>query len=311
MTIKNGSYPFVSIIIPIRNEAQTIASTIDAVISQDYPASKIEILIADGNSVDDTRNIIYMKAQSDKRIHVIDNKRKIVPTGINAALAIALGEIIIRIDGHTIISPDYVRQCVETLHRTGADNVGGRMDAAGKTLFGQAVALATSSPFGVGGARFHYQEEEEWVDTVYMGAWPKRVFEQVGLFDEEMVRDQDDEFNYRLRENGGKIFLNPKIRSSYTNRSNPRALWKQYYQYGLYKVRVLQKHPRQMQLRQFVPLMFVLSVLVSILTSLLHPFGLLSLIFISGLYLLINLIISLRITLKKRCSSLLLLSTYF
>ena len=144
-------------------------------------------------------------------IKIIDNPGLIVPTGFNAAIRAANGEILIRIDGHTTIAPDYVSQCVETLQRTGADNVGGRMNANGTTPFGRTVALSTSSPFGVGGARFHYSDQEEWVDTVYMGAWPSRVFEQIGGFDEELVRDQDDEFNYRLRENGGRILLNPKI----------------------------------------------------------------------------------------------------
>lgn len=114
------------------------------------------------------------------------------------------------------------------------------MNAIGSKPFGKAVALATSTPFGVGGARFHYSDQEEWVDTVYMGAWPRRVFEKIGLFDEELVRDQDDEFNCRLRRQGGRILLSPAIRSEYIVRSSPRALWQQYFQYGYWKVRVLQ-----------------------------------------------------------------------
>jgi GT2 family glycosyltransferase len=165
------------------------------------------------------------------------------------------------------------------------------MNAIGSNPFGKAVAVATSSPFGIGGGRFHYLDKEEWVDTVYMGAWPRRVFEAIGLFDEELVRDQDDEFNYRLRENGGKILLCPNIKSAYTVRSTPLALWKQYYQYGLWKVRVLQKHPRQMSLRQFVPPLFVASLIVSLLISLFIPFptSLIPLSVILGLYLLANL----------------------
>jgi len=111
------------------------------------------------------------------------------------------------VDGHTILAPDYVRECVCALQRSKAENVGGRMKPVGKNTFGKAVAMATSSPFGIGGGRFHYSTQEEWVDTVYLGAWPKEVFQKVGLFDEELVRDQDDEFNYRLREAGGKILL--------------------------------------------------------------------------------------------------------
>ncbi|MGF1504449.1 MAG: glycosyltransferase family 2 protein, partial [Anaerolineae bacterium] len=155
------------------------------------------------------------------------------------------------------IEPDYVRACVEALQRTGADNVGGRMDPVGMTPFGRAVALATTSPFGVGGARFHYSQREEWVDTVYMGAWPRRVFDRLGGFDERFVRNQDDEFNYRLRAAGGQILLSPRIRSTYYNRGSLAALARQYYQYGYYKVIVMRKHPAQTRPRQFAPPLFV------------------------------------------------------
>ena len=141
------------------------------------------------------------------------------------------------------------------------------MDALSQTRFGQAIALATSSPFGVGGGRFHYSNSEEFVDTVYMGAWPRDVFRRIGLFDEEMVRNQDDELNYRLRSHGGKILLSPRIRSQYYNRTSPRALWRQYFQYGYWKVRVMQKHPRQMRPRQFIPALFIGVLLVTLILS--------------------------------------------
>jgi succinoglycan biosynthesis protein ExoA len=163
-----------------------------------------------------------------------------------------------------VIATDYVRNCVDALKSNGADNAGGRMTPVSNSLFGSAVAAATCSRFGVGGARFHYSQKRELVDTVYLGAWRHDLFDRIGGFDEEMVRNQDDEFNYRLRANGGRILLDPAIRSEYHNRSTPRALWKQYFQYGYWKVRVLQKHPRQMQLRQFVPPLGVIT-LVSIL----------------------------------------------
>ena len=261
--------PFVSVIMPIRNEAAFIGRSLGAVLAQDYPHDRMEVLVADGMSTDDTRVIVQQLAarHPDIQVRLIDNPGKIVPTGFNAALAQARGDVIVRVDGHTIIAPDYVRECMAVLERSGADNVGGRMVAVGTTALGQAVALATSSRFGVGGARFHYSDREEWVDTVYMGAWPRRVFEQLGGFDPELVRNQDDEFNYRLRAQGGRILLNPRIRSQYYNRTSLRSLWRQYYQYGFYKVRVLQKHPRQMRLRQFVPPAFVASILGGALLS--------------------------------------------
>jgi len=264
-------YPPISLLLPIRNESAYIERCLRAVLAQDYPPDRMEILVVDGMSTDGTREIVRkMIAQSllsstDRQppVVLLDNLAGIVPTALNIGLRQAKGEIIIRVDGHTVIAPDYVHRCVEALEQSGADNVGGRMHARGENAWGVAVAAATSSPFGVGGARFHYSDEEEWVDTVYMGAWPRPVFWGIGLFDEELVRDQDDEFNYRLREYGGRILLSPKIKSVYLVRGTPQALWRQYYQYGFWKVRVLQKHPLQMRPRQFVPPLFVLSLLAS------------------------------------------------
>jgi glycosyltransferase involved in cell wall biosynthesis len=263
-------FPFVSVIIPIRNESAYIERGLRAILDQDYPVDRMEILVTDGMSTDNTRSLIrdFAALHPKMKIQILDNLGKIVPAGMNIGLRKAKGEIIIRVDGHTVIAPDYVRQCVEALLRTNADNVGGKMNAIGSTLFGRAVALATSTPFGIGGGRFHYSNQEEWVDTVYMGAWPRRVFEKIDLFDEELVRNQDDEFNYRLRASGGKILLSPAIRSEYTVRSTPRGLLRQYYQYGFWKVRVLQKHPCHMSLRQFVPPVFVLALLGSIFLAL-------------------------------------------
>jgi succinoglycan biosynthesis protein ExoA len=260
--------PRITFVMPVRNEAAFIERSLGAVLDQDYPAELSEVIVADGMSTDETRQIVEnLRARSGKTVRVVDNQGGIVPTGMNAAILQAGGEIIIRVDGHTIIEPDYARKCVEALARTGADNVGGRMSAAAGGFVGEAIALATSSPFGVGGARFHYSDREEWVDTVYLGAWPREVFERIGLFDEEQVRNQDDEFNYRLLARGGKILLCPEIRSKYHNRSGFRSLWRQYFQYGFWKVRVLQKHARQMRARQFVPPAFAFVMLATAVSS--------------------------------------------
>jgi hypothetical protein len=156
-----------------------------------------------------------------------------------------------------VIAPDYVSQCVAALARTGADAVGGRMVAVGSGRVAQAVALATSSPFGVGDSLFHYARGEHWVDSVFLGAWPREVFDRVGRFDPELVRNQDDEFNYRLRSRGGRVLLTDRIRSQYYNRGALTSLFRQYRQYGTWKVRVLQKHPRQLSARHFAPPAFV------------------------------------------------------
>jgi glucose-1-phosphate thymidylyltransferase short form len=251
--------PFVSVLMPIRNEAEFIERSLGAVLMQDYPPDRMEVLISDGMSTDATRAIIESVKRNNPNICVLllDNVGHAVSAGMNVALARARGEVIVRVDGHTLIARDYVRKCVDALEQSGASNVGGPMNAIGLGRIGQAVAVATSSPFGVGGARFHYSNREEWVDTVYMGAWPREVFGSIGTFDEEMVRNQDDEFNYRLRAAGGSIFLTPRIKSEYYSRTTIRSLWRQYFQYGYWKVRVMQKHSGQMQPRQFVPPLFV------------------------------------------------------
>lgn len=298
---------------PVRNEADFIQRSLGAVLSQRYPSDCMEILIVDGMSTDDTRALVMRLAKDHPKVSlkILDNPGRIVPTGLNIALQCARGEIIIRVDGHTIIAPDYVKQCVDVLGRTQADNVGGRMNAVGKTPFGKAVVLGTSSPFGIGGGRFHYSDNEEWVDTVYMGAWPRRVFEKIGLFDEELTRDQDDEFNYRLREHGGCILLSPAIRSEYVVRSNPVALWRQYYQYGFWKVRVLQKHPLQMRPRQYVPPLFVVSFLSGLLVSFFSMWGRGLFGLVAGSYLLANLAASVWVAKKHGWQYLLKLPLIF
>jgi succinoglycan biosynthesis protein ExoA len=263
---QKSNLPFVSVLLAIRNEAGFIRRSLGAILQQDYPSQQLEVLIADGMSEDETRNVVLelQAAYPAISVRVFDNPKKVVAAGLNTLLSQTRGEVIVRVDGHTIIAPDYIRQCVKALQRTGADNVGGRMDPVAETRFGEAVAGVTSSPFGVGGARFHYSTREEWVDTVYLGAWPRHVFKVVGNFDEEQVRNQDDEFNYRLLRHGGRILLSPRIKSWYYNRSTLGSLWRQYFQYGFWKVRVMQKHPSQMRLRQFVPPAFVASLLFSL-----------------------------------------------
>jgi succinoglycan biosynthesis protein ExoA len=250
------AWPFVSVVIPMRNEGSEFAQCLDAVLGQDYPADRMEVIVVDGDSDDASASLAQEYAARDARVRVLRNPQRIVPTALNIGIRAARGGIIARVDGHTRIAPDYLRVGVETLRRTGADNAGGPMRAVGGGGFGDAVAAAMSSRFGIG-AYFHFGTVEREVDTVYMGMWPRAVFERAGLFDEELVRNQDDELNYRLRKLGGRVVLNPKMRSRYQNRQGVRRLARQFYQYGEWKVRVLQKHPRQMSWRHFVPPAFV------------------------------------------------------
>jgi succinoglycan biosynthesis protein ExoA len=285
--------PLVTVVMPVRNEGAFIERSLGAVLAQDYPNDRLEVIVADGMSSDGTRDRVLALSQTNQNVRLIDNPQNIVATGLNLALCEARGEFVVRVDGHTIIAPDYVRNCVNALVRSGADNAGGRMYPTGESMFGNAVATAMCSRFGVGGARFHYSQRKELVDTVYLGAWRRDLFDRIGNFDEEMVRNQDDEFNYRLRAEGGKILLDPTIKSEYHNRSAPSGLWRQYFQYGYWKVRVLQKHPRQMQLRQFGPPAFVASLIVLLLAGPISTVALLALMGIVSIYAIANLLASL------------------
>lgn len=261
--------PLVTVIMPIRNEERFISRSLGAVLRQDYPPGRMQVLVADGMSEDGTRAVVEELARTHAQhaVRIVDNPGRIVPTGFNAALALAEGDVIVRVDGHTIIEPDYISECVRALQCTGADSVGGRMTPAGSGRIAQAVALATSSPFGIGNSHFHYGRGEKWVDTVYMGAWPRSMFDRIGPFDPELVRNQDDEFHYRLRSAGGRILLTDSIRSTYYGRSSLRTVFRQYRQYGLWKVRVMQKHPRQMSARHFVPPAFAATLLAGAVLS--------------------------------------------
>ena len=251
--------PLVSIILPIRNERAFIERCLGAVLAQDYPADCMEILVADGMSDDGTQAIIAAMPGSE-RVRIIDNPRRIQAAGLNEAIQQARGDVIVRVDGHTIIAPDYVSQCVAALQATGADNVGGAMDPAGLTSTGEAIAAAGKSPFAVPTA-FHVSQIAQFTDTVYMGAWPQSIFEKIGLFREDFIANEDYELNYRIRASGGTIYFTPKIRSVYYGRQSFPALARQYYRYGKSKVKTLREHPGSLRPRQLVAPLFVAGVI--------------------------------------------------
>ena len=262
--------PTISVVIPTSNEQRYIGTCVESVLAQDYPADLVEVIVVDGDSTDGTAALIDAYGVQTGRVRRLRNARRIVPHALNVGIGEARGAIIARVDAHTTLDPSYLREGVAVLQRTGADNVGGPMVARGGGRIGDAVAVATGSPFGIG-AYFHFGTEERFVDTVYMGMWPRAVFSRVGLFDEELVRNQDDEFNYRLRKLGGRVLITPRMRSSYQNRQALRPLARQFFEYGLWKVRVCQKHPRQMSWRHFVPPAFVLTLLLLLPVWLFSP----------------------------------------
>lgn len=290
----------ITVILPVHNEENYIRAALDAVLVQDYPIDQMEILIADGMSTDSTREIIKGYQQKHPNIRLLDNPGRIVPSGMNIALREAAGDIIIRVDGHCVIAPDYVSKCVKHLMEDGVDGVGGPMESIGETPIAETIALAMSSPFGVGNSAFRTTTSKtKLVDTVPFPAYTREKIQRAGLYDEELVRNQDDEYNYRIREMGGKLLLAEDVRSKYYSRGSLRKLWKQYFQYGYYKVRVLQKHPKQMSIRQFVPPLFVLSLLASLILTILTTWGWVALVSITGAYIAANLIASTITAAKK------------
>ncbi|MEO8042323.1 MAG: glycosyltransferase family 2 protein, partial [Acidobacteriota bacterium] len=246
--------PFVSVIMPVYNEQAFIERSLRAILAQSYPKELMEIVIADGMSIDDTRSLIQsISAGSEIPVKVVDNPKQIAPTGLNCALKVARGDVVIRVDGHCEIDREYVANCVTILQAGTADGVGGPIETLGETPVARVVALAMSSPFGVGGSAFRtVKDREMYTDTVAFPGYTRRIIEKVGPFNEELVRNQDDEYNFRIRKSGGRILLSPTIRSRYYSRGTFRSLWRQYFQYGFWKVRVMQLHAGQMSLRQFV-----------------------------------------------------------
>jgi len=259
---------------PIRNESDYIERSLGAVFAQDYPADSLEVIVADGMSGDGTREIVRQWQAGFPNLRMIDNPGRIAPTGLNAAIERARGEVIVRVDGHCEIAPDYISKCVAYLQNDRVDGVGGPLETVGETASARVIAAAMSSRFGVGGAAFRTRKGQTTLtDTVAFPAYTRVAIEKAGLFDEEMVRNQDDEYNYRLRKLGAKLLLANDVHARYYSRSDIRSLFRQYFQYGYWKVRVLQKHPRQTSPRQFAPPLFVASLMVATLLALILSFG--------------------------------------
>lgn len=288
----------VSLLVAMRNEESYIEDCIHSILSQNYPSRNLEVIIVDGQSTDNSREIVEKIIVGRDNFSLVHNPKRIQSAAWNRGIDICKGEIISIVSGHTFLAPDYVSKAIETLQGTGADMVGGTVRSISTTKVGEAIALAMSHPFGVGDARFRYTEMEEETDTVFMGFCHRSVYEEIGKYDEELIRNQDDEFSFRLTKSGGRILCDPKIKSHYYSRSTVSSLWKQYYQYGYWKVRVLQKHPRQMRSRQFIPPLFVLSLFTSIIFAIIPILRSLSLV-PSLIYFLANLTASAWISYRK------------
>lgn len=258
--------PLVSVIVPCYNEQTTIPILLDAVCAQTIPNQSIEVIIADGLSTDHTRQAVaeFQALHPDLVVRIVDNPKRNIPAALNCALKASRGEYIVRLDAHSAPAVDYVERCLEGLREGRGENVGGvwEIRPRGKGWMQRAIAIAASHPLGVGDARYRYTSQPGFVDTVPFGAFKRETFERYGFFDENLLTNEDYEFNARLRQSGAKIWLDPRIRSTYFARSNLRELAQQYWRYGFWKWRMLRRYPLTLRWRQALPPIFVLGVIL-------------------------------------------------
>jgi len=268
--------PQVSIIIPCLNEARFIGSCLESVLCGEFPRADLEVLVVDGDSDDGTGRVIDSYAIRFPNVRRLGNPRRNTPAALNIGLAHAHGNIIVRLDAHAVYPSNYIALLVHWLESSGADNVGGVWETLpmDQRKISRAIAIALSHPFGVGNAYFRIgTREPRWVETVPFGCYWREVFERIGVFDEELLRNQDDEFNYRLIKSGGRILLVPEICSHYFARDSYRGLWRMYFQYGLFKPLVIRKTGSVVRIRHLIPALFVICVVMGMLIGLwVHPF---------------------------------------
>lgn len=281
----------VSIVIPCRNEERYIERCIDSFLAQTYPKELFEVVICDGMSDDSTLEIIKKYTEKYHNIRVVNNEKISAPSGMNKGIKSSKSDVIIIFGAHAYADENFIKNNIELLFKDESIGCsGGPIETISEDDKGTAIAMAMSSPFGVGNALFRYCKEETFADTVAFGAYRKEVLNKIGYFDEELVRNQDDELNYRVVKNGYKILLSPKVKSTYYSRSSFKKLWKQYFQYGFWKVRVMQKHGKVASIRHLIPLTFVLvNIFGPILGIFFKPIRFLWFLEI-GLYILLNII---------------------
>lgn len=266
----SSELPLVSIIVPCRNEGRYIADCLESVLSNDYPSDSIEVLVVDGMSDDNTREVLAAYAQRCERIRLLDNPARTAPAALNVGVRAANGAIIIRMDAHCHYPRNYVSALVGWLERSGADNVGGvwRTLPGSDTATAHAIAFVMSHPFGVGNAHFRIGiNKAKWVDTVPFGCYRRSVFDRIGLFDEELIRNQDDEFNQRLLKAGGRILLVPDVAIDYFARDSLGKVARMYYQYGYFKPLAARKIGSVGTIRQAIPGAVIMFLSVSLVLS--------------------------------------------
>ncbi len=271
--ISAKKYPFISIIIPVRNESVYIENTINSILLNDYPKEKMEIIVVDGMSDDGTREIIENLAQKEPRVRMLDNPKRIIPCALNIGIKDCKSDIYIRIDGHAHIPPNFIVNSVTCLkEHPEAWVAGGSIKTIGLNYISKAIAAAMSSRVGAGNAMFRLGDYEGYVDTIAFGAHHMWIFDKIGYFDETMLINEDDDFNLRINMAGGKIWMSKEVFSTYYARGSLFKLSKQYWRYGFWRIRTIQKHKQAASLRQIIPLLLVLSLISLGLTASIFPF---------------------------------------
>ena len=288
--------PSVSVVIPMYNEEGHIVRCLDSILANDYPKDKLEVLVVDGMSQDRSRELVQVYARRSPLVRLLDNPKRNQAPALNIGIGEAKGEIIVRMDAHTLYAPDYIRQCVHLLQTTGADNVGGVQRSVGVGYVSSAIAVAITSPFGVGDALFRFTDKPAWTDTVYLGAWTKSTLEDLGGFAEMGGVNEDYELNYRLRKRGGRILVSPKIRCRYFVRSSLPKLTRQYFRYGYWRVRTLVAHPDSLRWRQLAAPGLCACLLLSMLML---PFNIIVGMMCPGLYFFASVLASVVVASKR------------
>lgn len=295
--------PFVSVIVPCRNEEAFLGACLDSILRSDYPAPRMEVLVADGRSEDGTRALIERYAAEDVRVRHIDNPERITPVALNRAIAVARGEIVMRLDAHATIAADYIPLAVDYLKSSGADNVGGSMRTLplGAGPFAEPIRIVLTHRFGVGNSHFRTGTNlPRWVDTVFGGCWRREIFDRVGLFNEKLERSQDIEFSLRLRRAGGRILLVPAMEASYYARATLAAFLRHNWINGIWAVvPFAYSQGAPVRWRHLVPLALVAALILTAFTGGLE--------FVATPYLLLNLAASFEEACKERKAGLALL----
>ena len=264
--------PFVSIIVPCYNEEATIRHLLNAVFAQTYPRAQMELIISDGMSTDRTREVVeaFQNEHADLEIRVVNNTARAIPSALNQAIREGRGDVFVRLDAHSMPIPEYVERCVAAHEAGKGENIGGvwEIRPGADTAIAKAISFAAAHPLGVGDAMYRLNASAGAVDTVPFGSFRRALIEKIGLFDETLLANEDYEFNTRVRESGGMVWLDPSIRSVYFSRSTLGSLSAQYWRYGFWKLKMLNRYPHTLRWRQALPPVFVSSLIFFIVLSL-------------------------------------------